>query len=152
MLQLRIFIASMMSLTSTQASAEFADFQEIGNWKIKSQINPMNDNKSCMAIYKDRFEIQLSSSSLAVSLRGRGGVRAYSLRFDNDAALPTEIPSSSEARMGAFFVEGQRFKRLLSSQRLRIQVSTLLSTIVYEDINMVDGNSAISSIARCEAS
>src|SRR5262245_54189889 len=52
------------------------------NWKVLQIKGAMTDKVSCVAIYKDNHDIQLSPGTLYISYKGRGGVASYSIRID----------------------------------------------------------------------
>lgn len=149
-MKFKMIAAAFAVAVSAPAHAEIVNEQSIGDWQIKSEANAMTDVKSCFAIYQNRFDVQLTENTLSFSMRGRGGVRGYLLRFDNDTALPMALPTRAEERISAFFLEGTRFQRLLTAQRLRVQVLTVLTTTVNEDISTTDVPAVVAAINTCE--
>jgi hypothetical protein len=52
----------------------------------------------CTGLYETRFDIQLTAENFYISLRGRGGIRSYKLRFDDKPAEGLALPDSVRAR------------------------------------------------------
>lgn len=110
----------------------------IGKWVIYGGVDAMTDKKECIAYYGDKKYIQLTKASFAVGYGGRGGLRGYTLRFDDDPALSMKLPTDVEKQVSAFFIESsdERYARLMAATRLRIQALTLVSGLANEDIDL----------------
>ena len=69
-----LFIIVCCVLLVSSSSLANADFGEpiasSGNWTVRRTLHAITDEQSCVAIYKDRFEIQLDENDLFVSLSG----------------------------------------------------------------------------------
>jgi hypothetical protein len=117
-----------------------ADFGEpiarSGNWSVHRSLHAITDEPSCVAIYKDRFEIQLDENDLFISLRERGGVSSVVLRFDDRPAKEARPASEAERRMRTVNLHGPEFEELLSSKRLRLQIRTPDGTVIEEDLDL----------------
>ncbi len=62
---------------------------------------------------------------------------AYSLRFGNEPALPTQLPTAEERRQSTILIEGDNFLHLLAVTRLRVQVLQRESgRVTTEDIDL----------------
>ena len=107
-----------------------------GNWTVRLILHAITDEPSCVALYKDRFEIQLDENDLFVSLRGRGGVSSVVLRFDDEPAREPRPASETEKRSRTINLSGEEFDELLSSRRLRMQIRTTAGTTIEEDLDL----------------
>lgn len=114
----------------------------VGKWTIEVETDPMTDAKDCTAYYDlgPKYAFQLTKGTFGISYKGRGGIQAYRLRFDEDAASELTIPSDIEKRISAVVIERTdgRFSRLLKAKRLRVQGSTFVSGILNDDIDLSD--------------
>jgi hypothetical protein len=119
------------------ASANFGEpIARSGNWTVRRTLHTITDEPSCVAIYKDRFEIQLDENDLFVSLRGRGGVSSIVLRFDDKPAEELRPASETEKKIGAVNLRGREFEELMSSKRLRMQIRTTADITIEEDLDL----------------
>jgi hypothetical protein len=66
----------------------------------------------------------------------RGGVQGYTYRIDNAAPTKMKVANDTEKKASAMYLEGDEFRQLLNSKRFRIQVLTMLSSLVEEDIDL----------------
>lgn len=112
----------------------------IGKWAIFGEADPMTDEMRCVAYYGGEKFVQVTKTSFAVGYGGRGGLKGYTLRFDNDPPLSMELPSRIEQRVSAFLIEDSdpRYARLLSAKRVRIQALTVLSSVENDDVDLTD--------------
>lgn len=122
------------------ASPVSADFGEpiakSGNWSVRRTVHTITDEPSCVAIYKDRFEIQLDENDLFIRLRERGAVSSVVLRFDNEPAKEARPASKTEERLRSVNLRGAEFEEFMSSKRLRAQIRTTAGVIVEEDLDL----------------
>ena len=109
-----------------------------GKWSVRAYKDSMMDRVVCTGLYEQRFDIQVSEENFYIGLQGRGGVRGYTLRFDDNPAERSRVPDSIERDVSIVRVTGSTFSRLLSAKRLRVQVVTLLGPRVDEDIDLSD--------------
>lgn len=107
-----------------------------GNWSLHRSLHAVTDEPSCVAIYKDRFEIQLDENDLFISVRERGGVSSVVFRFDDRPAKEPRPASESESRMRSVNLHGSEFEELLSSKRLRLQIRTPDGDVIEEDLDL----------------
>lgn len=98
----------------------------------------MTDKKECTAYYGSGRTIQLTRTSFAISYRGRGMLKAYTIRFGDEPALPTALPGRTEEEIGALLIDANepRWAKLSASKRVRVQAFTVLSTIVNDDVDL----------------
>ena len=124
-------------LHALPASANFGEpIATSGNWTVRRTLHAITEEPSCVAIYKDRFEIQLDENDLFVSLRGRGDVSSVVLRFDDQPARELRPASETEKKVRAVNLCGSEFEELMSSERLRVQIRTTAGTTIKEDLDL----------------
>lgn len=124
-------------LFAVSGSAEIGQpIETHGSWTVHRSLDPMTDAPSCVALYEERAEIQLNEHDLFISVRGRGGVDGVTLRFDNDPPDKMRLARDIEKKISAVDIEGSDFRRALASKRLRVQIITVLSTLVNEDLDL----------------
>ena len=63
-------------------------FATPGNWQIRKDVDAMTDKVSCVAFHKNdpKGNVQMNNEMIIISLRGRGGVKGVTLRFDDKPA------------------------------------------------------------------
>jgi hypothetical protein len=106
-----------------------------GEWVVMESMNPMTDKASCVALHNGNWKIQANPGKFFISLRGRGGVEGYVLRFGDAPAEEVRLANDSEKKLSSIIIE-KEFDRLLASDRLRVQVLTILQNTVFEDIGL----------------
>lgn len=85
----------------------------------------MTDKPSCVALYKDKFNVQITEHEMYISEAGHGGVQAIVVRLDNNAPKNMQLASDTEKEIGAIGITGTEFDELLASQRLRYRIVQL---------------------------
>jgi hypothetical protein len=121
------------------------------SWAVDESINAMTDKKQCTALYKNSWTIQGTERELFISMKGRGGVQAYTLRFNDEPADSFQIARDVEREISSVMV-GSDFDRAYSGKRLRVQIHTLLNSLILEDIDLNGFKEAIDYIrANCQA-
>lgn len=123
-----------------------------GVWHVHETLDPMTDKKSCTALYRNGWAVQGTANTLYVSVRGRGGVRAYIVRVDDSPADPLVLATDMEKKLSAVDL-APNFERIYNAKRLRLQISTILSTMINEDIDLNGLKESIDYIrSTCAAS
>jgi hypothetical protein len=117
-----------------------------GNWNARVSIDPMTDEPSCVAYYKGRKEIQLSTDRMFLFVRG--GVKGYRLRFDSNLAGGMNLPTQDEKSVSSIIVQGEVFESLLQSKRLRVQGISNLGSLVEEDLDLTGTRDAINFMQK----
>lgn len=137
-------IAAMTALAfglSVSASAETGFGSQIGTtgrWTAYVSKDVMTDAATCVALYDDRANVQLTARSIAIGFRGRGGINSYRVRL-GDAPPQSLFPASgTEKLLGAIVFEGKRRDAMIVAGRLRLEALTILSTVVTEDISLAE--------------
>ncbi|MFM7341234.1 MAG: hypothetical protein ACKO3Q_00890 [Betaproteobacteria bacterium] len=93
----------------------------------------MTDKVSCTGIYKSNYGIQLSRDSLFI--RVPGGLQSVTLRFGENPPLPMRMPQKLEKDVGSLILEGTELAQAVDTQRLRVQVLTLVRGVFTEDLD-----------------
>jgi hypothetical protein len=128
---------AQLVLHAFPASANFGEpIATSGNWTVRRTLHAITDEPSCVAIYKDRFEIQLDENDLFVRLRGRGDVSSVVLRFDDKPARELRPASATEKNVRAVNLCGSEFEELMSSKRLRVEIRTTTDITIEEDLDL----------------
>ena len=142
-----------LSAVSTSYGAGLATEPTVftsGEWSVRRGKDSMTDKPSCTGLFRNRYDIQLNEKAFFLSLKGRGGVDVYTLRFDDEPPLEMRGASDIEKSMGTMVLSGADFNKLLDAKRLRVRVSTILDSIVEEDINLTGLKEAEQYIASSE--
>jgi len=118
-------------------------------WHVHQELDAMTDKKSCVALYKNAWTVQGTADNLYVSLKGRGGVKAYTLRVDDAAPDSMQLASSTEKSISAIILQPS-FSRIYSGKRVRLQIATILDSFLIEDIDLAGFKEAVDYIrANC---
>lgn len=115
-----------------------------GNWKVLRSTDVMTDATTCTGIYKENYSIQLVENRLFVSVRG--GLQSITLRFGDAPANPLRLPEKMEKDVGMVIISGTDFYELTKTNRLRLQVLTLVSGIFNEDLDISGIQEAVENI------
>ncbi len=109
-----------------------------GDWRVYRSVDSFTDEVHCTGTYGDGSWIQLASDAdqLFVSLRGRGGLRGVTFRYGNAAPEDLRLPTDREESLDVVIVSGSALTRAVNSGRLRLQILTILDTLVMEDIRL----------------
>lgn len=119
------------------------------SWFVHQSLDAMTDKKSCTALYKNAWTVQGTADNLYVSLRGRGGVKAYTLRVDDAPPDSMQLASSTEKSISAIILQPS-FDRIYNAKRVRLQIGTILDSILIEDIDLSGFKDAVDYIrANC---
>lgn len=105
-------------------------------WAVDETVDGMTDKKSCTALYNGAWTVQASINKFFISMRGRGGVKGYRLRFDDDQALEMRLATEAERKLSAVILSGGDFDRVYNGKRLRVSVFTVLSDVIVEDVDL----------------
>lgn len=107
-----------------------------GNWTVLRTKEAMTDKIDCLAIYRERRDIQLSREAFFVSFRGRGGLAGYRFRLDDATASQMHAATHIERDMAAIVLEKPIFMRLIAAKRLRVSALTARHRLVEEDLDL----------------
>ena len=141
---------AVASAESKGASAAGEVFKS-GLWSVMQDKDAMTDKKVCTAIFKKGWTLQGTGQTLFLSLRGRGGVKAVTLRVDDDPANPLRLATKSEGSISSVDFQDD-FQRIYDGKRLRVQVMTVLGNVVSEDIDLTGFKASTDYIRQnCQA-
>jgi hypothetical protein len=115
-----------------------------GNWKVVRSIDPMKDTASCTGIYKENYTVQLTPDSLFIGVQG--GVDTVTLRYGDKPARGLRLAQEMEKKIRSVILSGNDFNEIAGSGRLRYQVSTLVSGIKTDEIDLDGFEDALSNI------
>lgn len=118
-------------------------------WTVNEKNDAMTDRKSCTALYKGGWTYQGTEKTLYISLRGRGGVKSYSVRIDDSPPNNLQLASEMEKKLSAIDL-APYFPQLLEAKRLRVQVLTILDSVLVEDIDLNGFKDAIEKVKNCK--
>ena len=112
-----------------------------GAWVVRRSLDPTTSAPSCRteplrtrrivrraatpggaAETVDQVALRAGPNGFVFLVNLDTDLSAYSLRFGNEPALPTQLPTAEERRQSAIVIEGDNFLHLLAVTRLRVQV------------------------------
>ena len=105
------------------------------NWRVLQIKDEMTDKVSCVAIYNNNHDIQLSPGTLYISYKGRGGVASYSIRVDDAPAGELHLASKAEENLSMIIIE-KELPKITTAKRLRVSGLTVLKTLISEDLDL----------------
>ena len=112
----------------------------------------MTDQASCTGYYQQRHDVQLNKSAFYISMRGRGGVEGYRVRFDDGPTSELRLATWIEKSISSIILSEADMRKLLVSKRLRISGLTVLSTAIEIDIDLTGVSLAHAVLAGAECS
>lgn len=115
-----------------------------GNWTVLRSLDTMTDKVSCTAIYKANYGVQLARDKLIVRISG--GIQSVTLRFGENPPQSMRLPQKMEKDVNAVIIEGAEFSQALETNRLRVQVLTLVRGVATEDLDTTGIQSATEHI------
>jgi hypothetical protein len=132
---------SLAGLAAAESKTVFSE----GVWYVSKHQDPMTDKTICLAIFKDSRYVFASQGTLNIMVSGRGGVKAYEFRVDDQPAERLRGASGLERTAGSVMLRND-IDKIVNAQRVRVQIITVLDTIVFEDINLSGFKAAINFI------
>jgi hypothetical protein len=105
-------------------------------WSVRRVTDPMTDAVSCIALYKNRFDLQVSDREMFITEAGRGGVDSIKIRFDNQPPKDLQLATDVEKHIGAVAIRGDEFQELLTARRLRYQIMRLIGSLDSDDVDL----------------
>ncbi len=136
-----VFLMSIFLMHLGNAMGLEQDFQS-SSWIVYRNSNAMTDKVYCLAVLKDRPYISARSHSFTVDASTRGGVRNYTIRIDDYPAMPMQFPNHIEREVNAVIFKNE-FNLLLNANRLRVQILTILNSVIDEDIDLTGFSQSI---------
>lgn len=121
------------------------------SWHVHQELDAMTDKKSCTALYRNEWKVQGTASALYIGYKGRGGVKYYTLRVDDEPADSLQSATDMEKNISAIIIDSN-FSRIYNGKRLRAQVGTILGSLVVEDIDLTGLKESVDYIrANCSS-
>ncbi len=124
--------------SACQADNVGKKLSDVGKWAIYQDIDPATGEASCTGLYQDDGNIQLARAALYFSLSGRGGVKAYTTRYDNLRPNPVHLATKMETDLSIAAIRGPDFATLTSSTRFRIHILTAQNQAFDYDLDLTD--------------
>jgi hypothetical protein len=115
-----------------------------GNWKVLRSTDPMKDTTNCTGIYKENYSVQLTPEKLFIGIQG--GIQSVTLRFGEKPARGLRLAEDMEKKIRSVIISGSDFAELVDSDRLRYQVSTLVSGIKTDELDLTGLRAALENI------
>ena len=114
----------VVSGTSAQSAnlAQAPVIAKYGKWSVRRELDPMTDKANCIALYENRFDVQVTEEDCYISESGKGGVQSITLRFDDQPPEEMQLASDTEQTVGAIGIHSSDFQKLLIANRLRYQI------------------------------
>lgn len=131
----RLLALSLMAACAVANAAGGKEAFRSAGWRVVESVDAMTDEKECTAIYKNNWDIQSSKDTFFISMQGRGGVKAYKVRVGSEPVDDMRLADDMEQKLDAVILESQ-FSRIYKAQRLRVQVVSVLSDVIVEDIDL----------------
>jgi hypothetical protein len=120
-----VLVLTAANISIAQSAEKGQPTLKIGNLTVFRSIDMMTDKVECTGYYTNNSGIQLGRDSMYVRIRG--GVQSMTLRFGDSPAKPMRIATGLEKKVGAIALEGDEFVEATRSNRLRLEVLTLVS-------------------------
>lgn len=105
----------------------------VGNWTTLASIDAMTDKVRCTGVYKSDYSVQVGADALYI--RVRGGVDTVTLRFGDQPPKALRLASRMEKDLGSVIIENSDFQTAQETNRLRVQVLTILKNVVTLDLD-----------------
>lgn len=132
------------NITFAQSLKDAPMTLKVGNWSVFRSVDTMTDKVSCTGIYKSNYGVQLTPNTLYVKILG--GIQSVTLRFGEDSAQPMRLPQKLEKDVNTVIIDGREFTQVLESNRIRLQVLTLVRGVATEDLDTTGIQTAIDHI------
>jgi hypothetical protein len=134
-----LLLVAMMSAAAAHSGTVDDAFGKVdktfSGWEVHVKADPMTDKKECVALPHGNMRVQGSPRMLAISFKGKGGVKGYEYRIDDRPASSMQLASDIERDVGAVVFENDALTQILSGKRLRVQVVPVLRGLLFEDID-----------------
>lgn len=141
-----IFTAVFMALTAATPLAQ----TDHGQWLIQTKTDTITDKVVCLAVYKADPNVQIDDGGLAISYRGRGGVKGFYYRLGDLPISSMQVreayrPSSADVLV----LSNPKFvMKAIDSGRLRVRALTYLGELIDTDVDLTEVNGLIFSMMQ----
>jgi hypothetical protein len=116
-----LLIVACADMASAQTIGDMKTVARDGEWELRQSKDTFSDKDSCVLMPSKRPHIQITSNSLYISYRGRGGVKGYTVRVDDEPPSQMQLPSDIEQGIQALGFQGKAFEQVLEAKRIRVQ-------------------------------
>jgi hypothetical protein len=130
--------------TSAQSLKDAVTTLKVGNWSVLRSVDTMTDKLSCTGVYKSNYGVQLTPDSLYVKISG--GIQSITMRFGDFPPQSMRLPQKLEKDVGTVIIEGREFSQAVETNRLRLQVLTLVRGVATEDLDTTGVQAAVEHI------
>ena len=146
-----LVVLAVANISIAQGVKDAQPTLKIGNWTVLRSIDMMTDKVKCTGCFTGNDGVQLVSDSMYVRISG--GIQAVTPRFGVSPAKPLRIATGMEKKVGVIVLHGNEFTEATQSNRLRLEVLTLVSGVATLDLDISGIQSAVDHIkAGCPAS
>jgi len=129
-----VVVSGTSALSANLAQAPV--IAKYGKWSVRRALDPMTDKASCVALYGDKFNIQVTDDVCFISESGKGGVQSITLRFDDRPPQQMQLANDVEKDVGAIGIRDNDFQELLTANRLRYQVLLMVGGLDDGDLDL----------------
>ncbi len=143
-------IAGLLSAPVANAADVSGDkvLLKAGSWTVRRTPDLMSGKKACTALYQDKYLIQLTETGLFVSQAPNGGLKSYTISYDDGAAGAEHAATPYERDIQSAALKGEALTKALSAKRLRLHITTAGDRIADEDIDLTGIDAAHNAIVR----
>jgi len=119
-----------MTVTAPAAVEMMKVVAKEGTWELRHGKDAFTDKSSCIMTVATKPYVQITSDSFTVGYRGRGGVKGYTVRVDDEPAGQMQLPNIIEKETHVLLFQGEAFSTIMKAKRIRIQVLTVTTNLV----------------------
>ncbi len=107
-----------------------------GGWAVRKTPDGMTGKKSCTGFHRDDYQVLLTDDMLFINQAKNGGLKEYSLRYDEEPAGTPRAATSREELLAGATLGGADLTRALASKRLRLHIAAANGGVTDEDIDV----------------
>jgi hypothetical protein len=108
-----------------------------GDWVVLQTPDLMTGKKGCTGLYRaPPYKVALTDDGLFISQAANGGLKGYSVRFDDEPASGDRTASPFERDIQSIALKHDDYAKALASKRLRIHIVTAGDRLADEDIDL----------------
>lgn len=131
------FAALILILASAQAATSVVG--KVPGWTIAKSTDAMSDKTSCSAIYEKSPAFSMDLDRVFISMKSKGGVRAYQFRFDSEP--PTTFADRMPSDSADYWWLGD-IDRVLAAKKLLVRIKPLIGDITDFEIDLTGAKAA----------
>ena len=107
-----------------------------GKWTVRLTPDLLTGKKACTGLYENKYIVQLTNDALFFSQAPNGGLKAYTVQFDEGPASAQRDASPFERDIQSAALRGDDFKKALTSKRVRLHITTAGDRIADDDVDL----------------